>query len=90
LRAIAKLHPGTTPWSLTRHFKHLSTIIEKVSAHQLAQNKATAKLPARVEKLIAEAEAITRSARRRGDFSAALSAIRTQLQCLEMLGKLTG
>jgi len=90
LRAIAKLHPHTTPWSLARHFKHIPFLIAKPTARELQKNVATAKLPSRVEELIAEAEAITKSARRKHDFPAALSAIRTRLTCLEMLGKISG
>jgi hypothetical protein len=90
LRGIAKLHLGVTPWSLRRHFQHLPAIIEKVQGHQLAQNQASAKLPARVEELIAEAKAITATARRKGDHAGALAAIRTRLSCLEALGRLSG
>jgi hypothetical protein len=90
LRAIASRFAGTSPWSLARHFKHVPAIIAKVTEHQVVQNNSTAKLPARVEKLIAEAEAITMTARRKRDFSAALAAIRTRLTCLEMIGKLSG
>lgn len=43
-----------------------------------------------MEKLIAEAEAITMTALRKKDFSAALAAIRMRLACLEMIGKLSG
>jgi hypothetical protein len=91
LRAIAKLHPGTTPWSLARHFKNcIPAIVEKVAAHQLVQDRATGRLPARVEELIAEAKAIGKTARRKRDHSAALSALRTRLSCLETIGRLTG
>jgi hypothetical protein len=90
LRAIAKLYPYTTPWSLARHFKHIPSLIAKATARELQKNVATAKLPSRVEELIAEAEAITKSARRKNDIPAALSAIRTRLTCLEMLGKISG
>jgi hypothetical protein len=93
LRAIASQHPGTTAWSLRRHFAHVPAIIEKQQQLQVRQernDRATAKLPARVEKLIAEAEAITMSARQKRDFSAALAAIRTRLSCLETIGRLTG
>lgn len=90
LRGIASKFSGTSAWSLARHFKHIPAIIAKVTAHELQRNIATAKLPARVEELIAEAEAITKSARGKKDWSAALSAIRTRLACLEMVGKLSG
>jgi hypothetical protein len=90
LRAIASQFAGTSPWSLQRHFAHVPAIIAKVSEHQVQQNRATAKLPQRVEKLIAEAEALTLSARRKRDFASALSAIRTRLACLETIGRLTG
>jgi hypothetical protein len=90
LRAIATQFTGVSAWSLRRHFAHLPAIIEKVTAHDLAQNRTSAKLPARVEELIAEAKAITTTARRKRDYAGALSAIRTRLQCLEMLGKLSG
>lgn len=90
LRVIASRFAGTSPWSLARHFKHIPAIIAKVAEHELRQSKITAKLPVRVEKLISEAEAITATARRKRDFSAALAAIRTRLSCLEMIGKLSG
>src|ERR1700674_1978484 len=90
LRVISKQHAGTTPWSLRRHFAHMPALVAKVTEQQLQRNRSTAKLPARVEKLIAEAEAITMAARRKRNFSAALAAIRTRLACLETIGRLTG
>jgi hypothetical protein len=90
LRVIAAQFAGTSPWSLQRHFAHVPAIIAKVTEHQVQQNRATAKLPQRVEKLIVEAEALTLSARRKRDFASALSAIRTRLACLETIGRLTG
>jgi hypothetical protein len=82
VRAIAKMHTGTTAWSLRRHFLHVPVIIEqqhKLQVRQGENDRATGRLPARVEKLIAEAEEITRTARRKHEFSAALAAIRTSL-----------
>lgn len=90
LRGIASQFAGTSPWSLARHFKHVPAIIAKMTEHQVQQNAATGKLPARVEKLIAEAESLTMTARRKRDFTSALAAIRTRLSCLELLGRLTG
>jgi hypothetical protein len=93
LRAIAKAHPGTTAWSLRRHFQHVPAIIEKQQTLQVRQernDRATAKLPTRVEQLLAELERITLNANRRRDYTAALNAIRARLACLEMLGKISG
>jgi hypothetical protein len=90
LRVIASQFAGTSPWSLQRHFAHVPAIIAKVTSHQVQQNRTTAKLPARVEKLIAEAEALTMTARRKRNFAAALAGIRTRLACLETIGRLTG
>lgn len=93
LRAIAKLHPGTTPWSLRRHFAHVPAIIEqqqKLEERQVQNDRATAKLPARVEALIAELERMTQNAVRRRDYAAALRSITARLQCLRMIGEMTG
>jgi hypothetical protein len=90
LRVIASQFGGTSPWSLQRHFAHVPAIIAKVREHQVQQNRSTARLPARVEQLIVEAEAITMMARKNRNFSAALAAIRTRLACLETIGRLTG
>ena len=90
LRAIAALHAGTSPWSLARHFKHVPAIIAKVTEHQVAQNRATAKLPGRVEILISELERMTANALRRKDYASALRAITARLSCLEMIWKLSG
>src|SRR5437016_579843 len=76
LRAIAKLHPGTTPWSLRRHFAHIPAIIAKVTAHELQQNTNTAKLPARVEALILEARQVLASAKTEKRWIAAIAALR--------------
>jgi hypothetical protein len=90
LRSISKQHPGTTPWSLRRHFAHIPALIAKVTQSQVQQNRSTARLPARIEKLITEAESVTMTARRQRNFSAALAGIRTRLACLETIGRLTG
>ncbi len=93
LRAIAKLHPGTTAWSLRRHFAHVPAIIEKQQTLQVRQeqnDRATAKLPGRVENLIAELERMTANALRRKDHASALRAITTRLQCLRTIGELSG
>jgi hypothetical protein len=89
LRDIAKVHPGITIWSLSRHFKHLPALIERAT-EQTARNRVSGKLPARVEQLILEAEAVAKTAKRKRNYSAVLAAIRTRLQCLEMIGKLSG
>lgn len=90
LREIAKLHSGTTPWSLARHFKHIPAIIAKVTAHQVAQNVATGKLPARVEELIVEAQKILAGAKKKKQWSPALAALRENRALLELLGRLSG
>jgi hypothetical protein len=67
LRAIAKLHAGTTAWSLRRHFQHVPVIIEQqqnLRVRQEVNNRASCKLPARVESLIAELERVTANALR--------------------------
>jgi hypothetical protein len=90
LRAIASQFAGTSPWSLARHFKHVPAIIAKVTEHQVARNQATAKLPGRVEVLIAELERMTANALRRQDYASALRAIAGRLQCLRTIGELSG
>ncbi len=93
LRAIAKLHFGTTAWSLRRHFVHVPVIIEKQQLLQVRQernDRATAKLPARVESLLAELERLTANAQRRKDYASALRAITARLQCLRTIGELNG
>jgi hypothetical protein len=91
LRAIAKLHPGTTAWSLRRHFAHVPVIIEnqqKLERQQVQNDRATCKLPARVESLIAELEGVTANALRRRDYASALRSITARLQCLKTIGEL--
>jgi hypothetical protein len=67
-------------------------IIEQQQKLQLRQEKndrATGRFPVPVKKLIAELESPTMTARRRRDYSTALSAIKTRLACLETIGRLT-
>jgi hypothetical protein len=93
LRVIAKAHPGTTAWSLRRHFTHVPVIIEQQQLLHLRQernDRATAKLPTRVEQLIAELERMTANALRRKDHASALRAITARLQCLRTIGELSG
>jgi hypothetical protein len=90
LRAIAQRFPGVSPWSLRRHFQHLPDLIEKVNAHQLERNAASAKLPDRIEELIEEARAVASQARKKGHFSAAVSGLRLHLAALQTLGALSG
>lgn len=42
LRAIAKLHPGTTAWSLRRHFQHVPEIIEEQTNFRSARSRTIA------------------------------------------------
>lgn len=90
LRVIAKAHPGTTIWSLRRHFQHLPAIIEKTSAHELAQHRASGKLPARVEELITHARNILVAATAKKSWLAAVAALREYRHCLELIGRLSG
>lgn len=91
LRAIAKQFAGVSAWAVRRHVQNcLPGIIQKVTAHQELRNRATAKLPGRVEILIAELERMTANALRRKDHATALRSIAARLQCLEMVGKLSG
>lgn len=93
LRAIAKLHPGTTAWSLRRHFQHVPMIIEqqqKLQERQVQSDRITGKLPARVEQLLAELERITVNALRRKDPTTALRAIAQRRECLKTIGELSG
>jgi len=90
LRAIAALHSGTTPWSLRRHFAHMPALIAAVTERQVERNRATAKLPSRVESLIAELERVTANALRRKDYASALRAITSRLSCLRTIGELSG
>jgi hypothetical protein len=93
LRVIASQHPGTTAWSLRRHFQHVPAIIEKqqqLQARQERNDRATAKLPTRVEQLIAQLERLTANALRRKDYASALRAITSRLSCLRTIGELSG
>jgi hypothetical protein len=91
LRAIAKQVAGVSAWAVRRHVQScLPGIIQKVTAHQEQQNRATAKLPGRVEILIAELERVTANALRRKDYPSALRAITARLQCLKTIGELSG
>ncbi len=93
LRAIAAQHPGTTAWSLRRHFKHVARIIEdqqRLQERQVQNDRASAKLPTRVEQLIAELERMTANALRRKDYASALRSITARLQCLRTVGELSG
>ena len=93
LCAIAAQHPGTTAWSLGRHFQHVPAIIEeqqKLQERRVQNDRATAKLPTRLEQLIAELERMTTNALRRKDYASALRSITARLQCLKTIGELTG
>jgi hypothetical protein len=93
LRAIAARHKGTTAWSLRRHFQHVARIIEnqqKLQERQEVSDRATGKLPARVEQLIAELERITVNALRRKDHTTALRAIAQRRECLKTIGEISG
>ncbi|HXC43713.1 MAG TPA: hypothetical protein VNY51_09360 [Candidatus Dormibacteraeota bacterium] len=89
LRDIAKVHPGITIWSLSRHFKHLPALIEK-TIEQSVRNQVSGKLPMRIEQLIREAEAIAKAAKKKRSYGTVLQAIKTRLECLTMIAKLTG
>jgi hypothetical protein len=91
LHAIAKQFAGVSAWAVRRHVQNcLPGIIRRVSAHQEQQNRASAKLPGRVEILIAELKRVTANALRRKDYPSALRAIAGRLQCLKTLGDLNG
>jgi hypothetical protein len=91
LRAIAKQFAGISAWAVRRHIQNcLPDIIQKVTAHQEQQNRVTAKLPGRVELLIAELERMTANAVRRKDYASALRSITARLQCLKTIGELSG
>lgn len=93
LRVIAKQFVGVSAWSLRRHFQHVPMIIEqqkKIAVRLEDGNRATAKLPARVEALVAELEKMTANAVRRKDYASALRAIGGRLQALKMIGELSG
>jgi hypothetical protein len=78
-------------WSaLQRHLKHLPAAIAKSVEGEALQLAACGKLPARIEELIAQTRQILKSAKKKNDFHAALAAIRANLSCLEMLGKISG
>jgi len=78
-------------WSaLQRHLKHLPEAIAKSAENDALQLEACGKLPSRIEELILQTRQILRSAKKKRDFHACLAAIRTNLSCLEMLGKISG
>lgn len=78
-------------WSaLQRHLKHLPVAIARAAETEALQIEACGKLPARIEELIAQTRQILKSAKKKNDFAAALAAIRANLSCLEMLGKISG
>lgn len=48
------------------------------------------KLPQRVEELLIELEGMTKNALRRRDYAVALRAVASRLQCLKVIGELSG
>jgi hypothetical protein len=89
IRSAAKV-AGVSGSALQRHFKHLPAAIAKSVAGETLQIQACGKLPARIEELIAQTRHVLESAKKKSDFHAALAAIRANLSCLEMLGKISG
>lgn len=90
LRAIAGKFARTSPWSLRRHFAHIPALIASVTAHQAAKNEISAKLPARLEALILEAQLILTAAKTEKRWIAAIAALRENRHMLELLGRLNG
>jgi hypothetical protein len=90
IRAIAQQFPGTSAWSLNRNFKDVPALIASVTAHQVSKNEATAKLPDRVQDLIAEAKAVIAAAKNTQAWGTARGGIREARACLELLGRLSG
>ena len=89
IRATAKLF--NVSWSaLQRHLQHLPAAVAKSAEEEALHIEACGKLPARIEELIAQIRHILKAARKKQDFNAALGAIRANLSCLEMLGKISG
>jgi hypothetical protein len=90
LRGIAAKFARTSPWSLRRHFAHVPALIASVRAHQVAKNETSAKLPARLEALILEAQLILAAAKTEKRWIVAIAALRENRHMLELLGRLTG
>jgi hypothetical protein len=89
IRSAAKA-AGASPFALQRHLQHVASIVAKAVKDEGRQVDASRKLPARIEELIADVRAITKAAKKKHDWNAALAGIRANLSCLEMLGKISG
>lgn len=89
IRSAAKA-AGISWSALQRHLKHLPAAIAKSAEIEALHLEACGRLPSRIEELIAQTRQILKSAKKKNDFNAALAAIRANLSCLEMLGKISG
>jgi hypothetical protein len=90
IRAAAKTAEGVSPFALRRHLQHVASVVaQRVDAKEV-QERAGSSLKGRVEQIIADMRRIAMASEKAGNFTAALAGLRSQLQCLELLGKLTG
>jgi hypothetical protein len=89
IRCTAKA-AGVSSFALQRHLKHLAAVVAQRVETAEKQADAAGSLRSRVEEIVADARRIMKAAEEKGQFSAALQGVRSQLLCLELIGQLTG
>jgi hypothetical protein len=77
---------GLSAWAIRRHFLHVT----QRSRAEVQRTAPAGSLQARVEQIIEDAQAITKSARGKKQFTVALQGVIAQLRCVEVLAKLNG
>jgi len=90
IRAAAKISQGISPFALRRHLRHVASVATQRADTEEKVAKANGSLRGRVEQISSDMRRIAAAAEKVGNFNAALAGLRAQLQCLEVLGKLSG
>jgi len=90
IRATAKTAEGVSPYALRRHLQHVASVVAQRLEAKETQTQAASSLKGRVEEIIGDMRRVAKAAEKANNFAAALAGLRSQLQCLELLGKLTG
>ena len=89
IRATAKAH--SISWSsLQRHMRHVPAIVAQRASVKEKQAAAAGSLKGRVEEIIADIRRIAKVAEESKNVNGAITALRAQLSCLELLGRLSG
>jgi hypothetical protein len=89
IRSTAKSF-GVSSFALQRHLQHVAAVVAKRAQSEEIQTEAAGSLRGRIEQIIVDSRRIMKAAEKKNQFSAALQGVRTQLSCLEVIGKLTG